>query len=631
MQFPVKLKTIILLVTISIFMPSHVMSRDLEKLSKEEKLYLDRFLGKKLWYGAYFEGKKIGTAYLYFYRDPKTPQNLIFESFYDVNLIIDGKERASKTIEKLYFDISNGNLTGCETKIYDMPGEKTSKLQAKKMGGLWKITDSIGNSRQVNVLNNAYDLKAFLGEDLWVITRPKIGEKFTIRTFECEKLEYLEINVEVENIQTSLIWGVKVETYDLIYNDKVLGEYTGTYLLDGRAWKTNIGPFKLQLEPARIAKNMTIGALDFNKSNSIKYPIEYFERLKNLKVNVSGPTLTKIPNSYKQNSIKNSDNSFTVSIGENINYTEAATEIDNLKFTKNSFEYPTNNPVIQNIIRDINGASMTKDEKIWSILAYTSNSLIDDYFSDTENVLEIIQKNRGDCTEHAKLFVTLARAAGIPAREAFGLIYNGDSDNPGFSAHAWAEVIEDGHWVGVDPSWGQRTIPPVYIKTNTLSEMMGIRKIEVLEKKYNYLAPDKEISPIKQAYRNKDYKKIITDVKLLAEKGDAAYQFYFATLHDKGKLLPKDDIKSLKWYLLSARQGYSKAQYRLATNYFLGKGVPKNKMFSAFWYTKAAANGNLKAAYYLAQAYERGSGVPKDQNTAFGLYKFAARAAFPQK
>ena len=61
--------------------------------------------------------------------------------------------------------------------------------------------------------------------------------------------------------------------------------------------------------------------------------------------------------------------------------------------------------------------------------------------------LEILEDRRGDCSEHALLFVALCRAAGIPARRCSGYVCVGED----WGAHAWAEVWT-GAWMGVDPT-----------------------------------------------------------------------------------------------------------------------------------------------------------------------------------
>ncbi len=66
------------------------------------------------------------------------------------------------------------------------------------------------------------------------------------------------------------------------------------------------------------------------------------------------------------------------------------------------------------------------------------------------SALEVLETRRGDCNEHTVLFVALARAVGIPARTAAGLVHVDGS----FYYHAWPEVYLNG-WVAVDPTFGQ--------------------------------------------------------------------------------------------------------------------------------------------------------------------------------
>jgi hypothetical protein len=63
---------------------------------------------------------------------------------------------------------------------------------------------------------------------------------------------------------------------------------------------------------------------------------------------------------------------------------------------------------------------------------------------------QVLDAREGDCNEHTVLYVALARAAGLPARTAAGLVYVNDR----FFYHAWPEVWLDG-WVPVDPTLGQ--------------------------------------------------------------------------------------------------------------------------------------------------------------------------------
>lgn len=66
------------------------------------------------------------------------------------------------------------------------------------------------------------------------------------------------------------------------------------------------------------------------------------------------------------------------------------------------------------------------------------------------SALHILAQRRGDCSEHALLFVALCRAAGIPARRCSGWVCVGSD----WGAHAWAEAWV-GAWIGVDPTTGE--------------------------------------------------------------------------------------------------------------------------------------------------------------------------------
>ena len=61
------------------------------------------------------------------------------------------------------------------------------------------------------------------------------------------------------------------------------------------------------------------------------------------------------------------------------------------------------------------------------------------------------------------LFIALARAVGIPAREVRGLVYLGD-DIQGFGGHVWSEVSIGNSWVAVDPTWDLQVLSATHIQ-----------------------------------------------------------------------------------------------------------------------------------------------------------------------
>ncbi|MEC8193950.1 MAG: transglutaminase-like domain-containing protein, partial [Myxococcota bacterium] len=96
------------------------------------------------------------------------------------------------------------------------------------------------------------------------------------------------------------------------------------------------------------------------------------------------------------------------------------------------------------------------------------------------NGLEVLYSKRGDCNEHTALFVSLARAAGIPTRIAAGVVFSERVGPKGqFYYHAWPEVQLGGttDWVAVDPTFGQLPADATHIK---LVEGDLDRQVEIL-------------------------------------------------------------------------------------------------------------------------------------------------------
>jgi Transglutaminase-like superfamily len=103
---------------------------------------------------------------------------------------------------------------------------------------------------------------------------------------------------------------------------------------------------------------------------------------------------------------------------------------------------------------------------------------------------EVLRTRVGDCNEHTALFVAMARAVGIPARIAVGLVFVRGA----FYYHAWPEVyIADGNnrglWLPVDPTLNEFPADATHIrlarggldKQTAILPLIGRLKMTVLE------------------------------------------------------------------------------------------------------------------------------------------------------
>jgi len=103
---------------------------------------------------------------------------------------------------------------------------------------------------------------------------------------------------------------------------------------------------------------------------------------------------------------------------------------------------------------------------------------------------EVLRTKVGDCNEHTTLYVALARAIGIPARIAVGLV----AVKGAFYYHAWPEVyLADGKargmWLPVDPTLNEFPADATHLrlarggldKQAAILPLIGRLQIEILD------------------------------------------------------------------------------------------------------------------------------------------------------
>ncbi len=106
------------------------------------------------------------------------------------------------------------------------------------------------------------------------------------------------------------------------------------------------------------------------------------------------------------------------------------------------------------------------------------------------SALEVLRTRVGDCNEHTALYVAMARASGLPARVAVGLVFLRGA----FYYHAWPEVYvkqADGRglWESVDPTLNQYPADATHVRLarggldrqTTILPLIGNAQIAVLD------------------------------------------------------------------------------------------------------------------------------------------------------
>lgn len=131
-----------------------------------------------------------------------------------------------------------------------------------------------------------------------------------------------------------------------------------------------------------------------------------------------------------------------------------------------TLSFPAADPELRALAAQAVGDAAGEDARADALVRFVHGFLRYEDAAGPRSVFDAVRTRRGDCTEFADLYTTLARAIGLPARTVVGLAYRPGktTGEPGeFALHAWNEVATDGVWRGVDPTWGQTRLDATHL------------------------------------------------------------------------------------------------------------------------------------------------------------------------
>ena len=149
--------------------------------------------------------------------------------------------------------------------------------------------------------------------------------------------------------------------------------------------------------------------------------------------------------------------------------------------------YPADDPRVLTLAQRAVAGLLDRHRQAEALTLFVHDHLRYHDSDSARTVYDTLRERRGDCTEFADLYTTLARAVGLPARTVVGLVYR--ANEQAFAAHAWNEVAIDGMWRGVDPTWGATRLDATHLRLPddgalaALAQLPDI-KFRVLETRY---------------------------------------------------------------------------------------------------------------------------------------------------
>ncbi|MBT1073813.1 transglutaminase-like domain-containing protein [Geobacter grbiciae] len=130
------------------------------------------------------------------------------------------------------------------------------------------------------------------------------------------------------------------------------------------------------------------------------------------------------------------------------------------RFTEPTDRLPADNPVIIAQAREVVGQETIPRKRVEKLVQWVA-AAVEGAVTDAPSPLDTLKSRKGNCQSHARLYTSLARAAGIPTRFVSGLAY---LEGKGFLYHSWAESYVDGGWLQVDPTFGQAPVDATHVK-----------------------------------------------------------------------------------------------------------------------------------------------------------------------
>ncbi len=352
-------------------------------------------------------------------------------------------------------------VDGSPRRVTGEVGEKSIRV----------ITESRGTTKEKTLAKKGlvYPPPAL---NLYPLLQGATGKKkFRIAMFDPEAVSVKDVRITIvgmESRQGAEALHLRNDLYPFVDND-IWVDASGVTLRES----VRDGMIETRLESEASARSFLTDAalskkdlvLDFSLLK-VEQPIQRPASLRRLSLELSGfpDGFPLFSGSYQKAERKESGEViFTVDLAAlrqadagNINNTPLADRNRFLESTERIL--PENADIIRRKDEILGGT--TEPHAVVEKLARWVTDFVEDKVTDSRTPLETLEKRTGNCQSHSRLYVSLARAAGIPTRFVSGLVY---AEGKGFLYHSWAES-HVGYWLPVDPTFGEIPANATHIK-----------------------------------------------------------------------------------------------------------------------------------------------------------------------
>ena len=473
------MKRVILMASLSLF-PRLLVAQDFDPRS---------MVGED-WYGLYMRGTKSG----YLVNRVTVAEDGTLTQAEDAHfrLLMNNVKQDMRFFSKRVYG-PDGRLAQIESQVEDASGP--SVFAGRVDGDTMQFVSTMGGASREQVLPRPEEsLRDVFTQVLLVRSNgAKVGDEVRYKLFEPMAGEELKGVSRILGVEERMLDGAPTKVF------KVKSDYMGveqiSYVTQDGTTLEDIfgGMMTARLEPEEVAKNVSYSN-DVIVANAalVEEPLKSPRTRESLTLRLTGPLKPEHLFNDDRQSLKASGDGF-----------EFAAKLANLKgfeavrlpiqnedvaiWMEPSVFVQSDNERLVTKAREIVGEETDALAASTLLCHWVYSNVRTIYSARLSNALEVLENLEGDCTEHSILFIGLARALGIPAREVAGLIYV-DKAPHGFYFHQWAKVWV-GRWIDVDPTFNQPVADVTHIKLaegdlfkqNQLIPIIGRLQVEVVD------------------------------------------------------------------------------------------------------------------------------------------------------
>jgi len=449
------------------------------------------------WYGLYLNGQKAGYALNSLARDEQDRIIVIEDARFQINM--NGVKQDMRIFSRRCYAPA-GDLLSIESTVFDPAG--TSEFNGRIEGDELVLVSTAGGSTQEKRLPKPSEsLADAVKHAQWVLGKPQIGDVLNFSLFEPLYQQEIAGMSRIIDVEERILDGVPTRVYKIKTSLDLMGIESISYVAeDGTTLEDVIsGIITMRLEPEDIAKDVNYSN-DVIVSNAamVNQPIENPRGRASLELIVRGP--------LAEGHLFNDDRQTLAAEGDHFRFLAKRIVIDGfeparlpvtdeelVRWTKPTVFIQSEDERLLAKAREIAAKESNTLEISNRLCAWVNANMRSTFSARLTNALEVLDSLEGDCTEHSILFIGLARALGVPAREVAGVVYV-EGTHPGFYFHQWAKVWV-GRWIDVDPTFNQPLADVTHIKLAEGDLFRQARLIPIIGNLKIEIAPDTVSAP----------------------------------------------------------------------------------------------------------------------------------------